>query len=368
MLLYKRYLLKKIVGYFFIIATILICLIWFTKVISFIKYITEKGISVFSFFHLFFLVLPSLTLLIIPISLFIAIIASYSSMKSHNEITILRNSGLNKIAIVKPAIFVSIILSLICFLITLYLMPMANKNLKTTLNSFGSDYANIMISPGIFESLNNLTIYVDGRDANNKLSGILLYENYNEENSVTMTAKEGDLIEEDGSILIHLRNGTLQKYNFAQRSSDILYFDEYVVNLSKNDTGNLPYIWRPSERTIYELLYPDRTQYEGDIELAVKMDNSFRVELHQRFTNPLFSIVLALIACAYALRGEFSRRASIKNNVYSIITASSFIAINMVSYNLMEKSRAYNILLYGNILFFTAFPIYMLQTNFTKPK
>ncbi|MDA0901802.1 MAG: LptF/LptG family permease, partial [Proteobacteria bacterium] len=69
MQLYKRYFLKKIASYFVAIATILICLIWFTKTVSFIKYITENGIKFSEFLYIFVLVLPWLVLLIIPISL-----------------------------------------------------------------------------------------------------------------------------------------------------------------------------------------------------------------------------------------------------------------------------------------------------------
>ncbi|MDA9231269.1 LptF/LptG family permease [Rickettsiales bacterium] len=359
MLIYKRYLLNKITSYFLMVVTVLTCLIWFTRAISFIKYITEKGISISSFLHLFILILPWLALLIIPISLFIAIISSYNKMIASNEITILKNSGLDKIKITKPALTIATLLCMFCYIISLYLMPMSNKLLRESRNNFQHNYANIMISPGIFESLNNITIYAKERNGNN-LSGILLYDNYSKENSLTLTAESGKLLYNNGEILMLLDKGSLQKFNFKERNSEILNFDNYVVNLSQNKNINNKHKWKASERYIDELTNIDKTKFSKK-ELA-----RFRVEIHQRFTYPLFSIILALIACSYALRGEFNRKGSPKNNIYSVITACCFIAITMASYDLMEKSAKYNILLYVNLIFFTIWPLYFLKNNFRK--
>lgn len=359
MLLYKRYLLNRVTGYFFVIATILICLIWFTRAISFIKYITEKGIGISSFLYLFVLILPWLALLIIPISLFIAILACFGRMNTSNEITILKSSGLDKIAIAKPVIYVALMLTIFCYTISFYLMPLSNKNLRIVRKNFQHNYANILISPGIFESLNDLTIYVKKRYGNNQLSGILLFDNYNKNNAITLTAQDGDLIENNGSILMRLKNGTLQKYNPVERTSQILNFDSYIVNLSQNQKEEDEYTWKASERYIGELLYPDKKKklFPGELD-------SFRVELHQRLTIPLFSVILALIACGYILKGEFNRKGNYMNNIYAVFVAGIFIGITMASYNLMEKRPAFAFLLYANFLFFTLFSFYLLKSNF----
>jgi lipopolysaccharide export system permease protein len=360
MLLYKRYLLGRISSYFLVVTTILICLIWFTRAVSFIKYITENGISISAFLYLFIMILPWLLLLILPISLFIAVLVSYGRMNASNEITTLKNSGLDKFSISKPAIKIAIYLSLFCYLISLYLMPMANKNLRMARNDFQHNYANIMISSGIFESLNNLTIYVSDRDENNNLSGILLYDNYNKDSSITLTARKGDLVKENGSLLMRLRDGSLQKYNFANKNSEILKFDSYVINLSKNKESDNTHVWKASERYIHELINPDT---EG---LHPKQFERFRVEIHQRFTYPLFSLILTLIACSYILKGEFNRRGNFGNNMKAIIVACIFISITMASYDLMEKSKNYTILLYANLAFFFFFCLRSLSQNKIK--
>lgn len=358
MLLYKRYLLKKVTGYFFVISIILVCLIWFTRAVSFVSYITEKGVGISAFLYIFVLILPWLSLLIIPISLFISVLTSYNRMISSNEITILKSSGLNKMSISTPAINISIIVTLLCYLISFYLMPLANKNLRLAKKDFQHNYTNILITPGIFESLNNITIYVKDRYKNNHLSGILLFNNYDKENAITLTAQDGDLVEDNGSILMRLKNGTLQKYNHKERTSQILNFDSYVVNLSENPEDKIEYVWKASERYINELIHPENNKNITKEELK-----SFQVEIHQRITYPLFSLVLVLIACAFVLKGEFSRRGNYFNNFEAVIAASAFIGITMASYSLMEKNISFVYLLYANIIIFSILPIYLLRNS-----
>ncbi|MFT6259343.1 MAG: lipopolysaccharide export system permease protein, partial [Rickettsiales bacterium] len=193
MKLYNLYFLRKIFLSFAVILGVLILLIWFSKAISLIKYITESGVSIVDFFNLFILILPQLLLIIAPISLFIAVLVAYSQMISHNEIVVLKNSGLDKLTLAKPAILIATICCLTCFLVSFFLMPYANKKLRTIRTDFQTNYANLLISPGIFENLNSLTIYAKNRDENNMLEGVLIYDNRNNDHSTTITSKSGNI-------------------------------------------------------------------------------------------------------------------------------------------------------------------------------
>ena len=121
-MLYFNYLFKKTLYQFLAIISILVSLIWFSRAISFMKYITENGISIGKFFYLFILILPWLLIFIVPISIFIAVIMVYGKMIKSNEITILKNSGLTKFQISKPIISLAILASIFCFIISFYLM------------------------------------------------------------------------------------------------------------------------------------------------------------------------------------------------------------------------------------------------------
>jgi len=353
-MLYSRYLLKKTATSFFGIITVLILLIWFSRAISFVKYITENGVELSQFFYLFILILPWLLIVILPISLFAAILLTFNRLIATNEISILKNSGLTKFQICKPVLKFSGIAFLFCLLISLYVMPYANKELRISRNNIKDNYANLSFNPQTFETLKNLTIYAKDRDENNRLSGIFIYDQRPETHSITITAKSGEIVVEDKSALLYMLDGTVQKYNYAEKKSEILHFDNYVFNLTETQKSDTTLSWKSQERYLSELINPkDEGLTQEDL-------NKFRSEIHERFVYPLLSPVFTLIALAFILSGQFSRRGNISNIIFAIMMATAFLAINIVSFGLIQSSAKFIFVPYLNSAIFIAVSSRML--------
>jgi lipopolysaccharide export system permease protein len=284
-----------------------------------------------------------------------AVLVAYNQMINHNEITILKNAGLDKLKLAKPAIYISSICCIICFLISFFLMPYSNKKLRSIRSDFQNNYANLLISPGIFEQLRSLTIYVKTKDNSNHLSGILIYDSRNPDYSTTITSKTGTINEENNLVLLYLKEGTVQRFSYKSKKSDILHFDSYVVNLSDNSNETtIGLKWKASERYINELLNP--TDKVSAKDLA-----EYYVELHQRITYPLLSLVLTLIACAFVLDGKFNRYGNLSHNLKAVFAAAGFVGLMMVSYNLISRKPQFVILLYLIILLFIIISVRILK-------
>jgi len=359
--LYSKYIFNKTLTAFFGISSILVCLIWFSKAISFVKYVTENGVKLSQFFYLFVLILPWILVFIIPISLFVAILIVYNRLIYSNEITILKNSGLTKLAISKPITRIVIFSSLFCYLISFYLMPYANKELRASRVNIMNNYASLAFNPQTFENINNLTIYASDRDEENNLFGIVINDQKNQDYSLTITATKGNIVNENKSVLLYMEDGTVQKHNNATKKSEILSFDNYVFNLTENKKNANKRRWKAKERYMSELLYP-----EDGIEENIL--NKFRAEIHERLTYPLFSIILPLIALSMVLYGSYNRRGNKKNIVMAIILAIAFISLIMTSYNIIEQSPKLVWIPYVIILAFGIFCAKMLNSNYRKIK
>jgi len=278
-------------------------------------------------------------------------------MLSHNEIVILKNAGLDNLQLARPAVTLALICCLICYFVSFFLMPFANKKLRTARTDFNQNYINLVISPGIFESLNRLTIYVRSRDENNKLSGILIYDGRNPEYYSTVTAKNGILNQgeqSDGLILLYLMEGTIEKSDRKTHKNDIIHFDSYVVNLSDNNRPAGDYTWKASERYIGELLHPDAKASDREL-------GSYYVELHQRITYPLLSLILVLIATATILNNKFSRSGNLSHSLKASLFAATFVVLFMFSYHLIEYSRKLTPIAYLNLLIFVMLSFYYLK-------
>jgi lipopolysaccharide export system permease protein len=350
---YSFYLTRKLIASFAVIITTLVLLIWFSKAMSFIKFVTDKGVQISDFLNLFLLILPWLLLIIVPIALFIAVLTTYNQMSNHNEITILKNSGLSNYSIAKPAINLAILCCIFCFFVSLFLMPLANKKLRFVKSDFRVNYANIIISPGIFENLNSLTLYVKDRDEQGNLLGVFIYDSRNSEYANIITSDSG-VMRQGKNVLLYLNRGTAQRFNYASRKTDVLNFDSYVVNLSDNNKASVNFRWKAQEMYVHELLNPSPEASEKDLA-------DYIVELHQRFTYPLFSVVLSLIAMSCLLNGKFSRYGNARHNVVAFIFAAIFIISTMFGYKVIEASPHLSFLLYLNLLIFVLVSLYFLK-------
>jgi lipopolysaccharide export system permease protein len=358
-MIYSRYILNKVgVGFLGFLA-VLVSLIWFSRAISFVRYITENGIELSKFFYLFILILPWLLLFIIPVSFFAAILVIYNRLIATNEIAILKNSGLTKTAISKPVASLAIGLSLFCFLIAFFIMPFANRELRLIRNDLKNNYANLAFNPKTFETFKNLTIYAKDRDENNKLFGILLHDERSNQYSLTITAKNGVITSNDYASLLYMEEGTVQKYNYAEKKSEILNFDTYVFNLTEGNSSKESWHWKPKERYLNELFFPE----DG---LDPEEMTEFRSEINQRFTYPLLSIVFAAIALAFVLRGGFNRGGNLFNTIVAIAMATVFLIITIASYKLIDISAKYIFMLYLNFAIFFVISLKILKDNYRK--
>lgn len=357
MKLYNRYIFSKILTAFLGLAAIFILLIWFSRAISFVKYITDNGIELSQFFYLFILILPWLLLFIVPISVFAAILLIYNRLISNNEITILKNSGLTKFEIGKPAIILGAACSVFCFYISFYLMPYANKELRISRTNFSNNYASLKINPQSFENLKNLTIYAQSRDEENNLSGILINDKRSD-SALTITAQSGSIIIEDNSALLYMKNGTIQKSDYNQNKSDIIYFEDYVFNLSENNSKETAKRWKAKERFLNELINPnDDSEYQDLID--------YNTELHQRLTYPLLPLIFSIIALSCILRDNFNRRGNSSNIILAITMAIIFLTANITGYKLITKQPWLAPLLYANVALFAVTGINLLNRNST---
>lgn len=361
--LYEKYIFNKTLQGFASILFLLVSLIWFSKTISFVKYITENGIELSQFLFLFILILPWLLMFIIPISLFAAILIVFNRLNSNNEIAILKNAGLVNMKISKPALKVAFYAALFCFFISFFLMPYSNKKLRLTRIDFENNYSNISFSEGVFENLKSLTIYVREKDKNGQLFGILLHDERQEEYSMTITSESGNLSFENDNLLLYMQKGTVQRFNKIERKSEFLTFDDYVFNLSENnDAEKRSMRWKPKERYINELLYPK----EGENTTKEDMDK-YKAEIQQRITYPLMSITMSLIALSALLSGNFNRKGSNLNIFLAISSSILFLMTTISIYRIIESKPHLTILLYLTYTFFIAISVkILLSKKYTK--
>ena len=312
---------------FFVTLLLLISVIWFSKTISFIKYITENGVDAYKFFALFILILPSFMIYLIPISLFIAVLVSLNKMMVHNEISIFRNSHLSDSKISAPIIKISIYMSILSLLIYFFIAPFSNQKLSVERNNIKNNYSNISFKEGVFENLKDITIFVNKKEGSTNFRGIVLNDNRNKEVDITIISESGYLVVEEGSLMLLMHDGQIQRYSRKEMETSTLRFDQYAFNLSEDGKVTHDRKWKMREVGIFDLI-AKRIIAQGD------QKHSIDVEIHKRISISLMSIAITLISLMFMMSKEFSRR----GNMYSIIC--SVICVIIFSITLIALIRA----------------------------
>lgn len=355
-MLYQKYILRNISFHLIGVLAILILLIWFSRAVTFIEFITENGVEISQFFYLFILILPWISVYIIPISIFVALLISINRLTTSNEIIVLKNCGLSNFQITKFALYLSFIVMIFCYVNSFYLMPYANKKLRISRSEINNNYANLSFNPQTFETFKETTFFTQKRDKDNNLYGIFIHNNKSKDYSITITAKSGKLKVEENSALLFLSEGTLQRFNYASKKTEILSFDSYVFNLNENQQEFSGYKWKPNERYFHELFNTQPNISDTDLQ-------KIRSEIHGRILNPLMVINLTIFALAFLIRGTFKRRGNLLYNAYSIASGILVLSLNVVSLKMSENSANLAIIPYLNFLIFFMIGIYLLNSN-----
>lgn len=317
--------------------------LWLTRAIRFLKYITEDGVKLSVFLKLSLYILPSLLLVIIPLSVFLTAIITYNKLIENRELIILQGTGLKKLSLITPAMTVASISVIICYFITLFFMPFANRGIRNIREEIKNNYSSIMLEKNTFNKLRNITIYTKDKDDDGNLFGVLIYDNqaYNiidkDKKHTLIYAKRGSVKKSN----LELFEGNIQKFNNVNDEiPEFLYFDNYQLNLSEYNVKKIKFVLKLSDMYLHELF----NIYKNGDDFFTKQQ--IFSEIDYRFTFPLFSIILTLIGSSFILYGGFQRTGKNKNIINSSVAVIIFFLLSMYLYKLSENTIIANYILY----------------------
>jgi len=305
---YERYLLAHLLWPTVLVTAALTGIVWLTQVLRFIDFMLNRGLTLGDFLFLTGLMLPALLLIILPIALCIAVIFTYNRLTADSELIVLHAVGVSKLQLAKPVMAMGLACALICYILALYLMPVANRHFQDIRTFFRDKYASVLLEEEVFNTpIDGITVFVRSRDADNTLHGVLLHDNRNAAETITMIADRGRMEQTPTGPRFYLEQGVRQQYKSSAVSW--LTFDNYAIDIAffAQDVVRRR---DPDERTIGELF--ERDGVTGPEAAAM------RAEAHHRLTWPALAFALPLMAVAFLFSGEFNRRGQWRR----IVTAS----------------------------------------------
>ncbi len=302
--LIERYIFRRALVAFLATLTVLTGVVWVTQALRQLDLVTAKGQAIGAYLAITGLALPFLVLLIAPFAVVIAAIVTLATLNADSELVVMQASGASRWRTLKPILAIGVAVGALAAFLTFWAAPAGLKQVREALTQVRIDLVASIVRPGRFIEIDDgLTFHIRDRGADGGISGIVLDDERDPERSMTYLANGGHIVEALDRTLLVMSNGTIQRRIRKDGSLSIVRFDAYAFDLSNLIPEETAPVYRPSERTIFELVSLD----EAD-PYVQKNRGRFRAELHDRLSQPLYPVAFALLVFLFLGEPRTSRQ------------------------------------------------------------
>lgn len=336
----NRYILWQCLSLMVFVTAALSAAVWLAQSLRLIDLIVNRGLSIEIFLYMALLLLPRFFEVVLPIGAFIAVLFVFNRLISESELVVMRAAGLGPLDLARPVFILAGIAFAMLFSLSAYFLPAANREFKDLQFEIRNRFVSALLQEGSFTPISDkLTIYIASRNERGEVVGILINDDRDRGQPVTILAERGAFADTaDGSRIIMV-NGSRQRYDRATGKLSILTFDRYTLDLDMLRDAPGVRFRGPEERFLGELFWPPPN-------LDRLNRRSFLVEAHERLVIPLsvFSFVMIPLACL--LSGEFNRRGQLRRVLLAIALALAFQVLDLAVKNLAARHPAAIVLMY----------------------
>jgi lipopolysaccharide export system permease protein len=278
--------------------------VWLSQGLRMLDMVVNRGQTAGTFLELAIFVLPSLLTIVLPISLFCATLYTLNRLYTDSEVVVMWSAGLSRWSIATPILVLSLILTLIGYVLSLYLMPLGYRAMKDKVYEIRADIATGLFREGAFTyPSKGLAVFVREVTQDGELRGIFIQDTRSSKDAGTYMAESGRLVRTARGPMLIMRNGTLIRSQ--KQAGDNPIFVEFAEHqyLPEEFASTRRPLREYNERYLPELLHPN-------MKIPWERQNRGRLisEGHMRLATPLYNIALPMIAVALLLCGAFNRR------------------------------------------------------------
>ncbi len=349
---FNIYIIKEILFSFLLLVTLLTGILWLGQGLRHIDLLTSDNISFVSYLSYIIMLVPKITTLTIPVSLFITVLVSINRIRTDSELLILWASGESNISILlKPILLITLSVFFAYLIITLTITPFSLNEIRQKIIEIRSSGINssILQERKFISPTDKLTIFIQERDGN-EIDNLLIHDLKNIDKPQTYIAQKGKFIAEGNTKLLRLFNGNIQIFNKSEQRISEVGFDTYDLDLS-------PYSKIESSHRYSDELFT-REIYKNLKGKSVSEFSDYEreqfAEINNRIISPLYLICLSILPLLILNKLKSPNSSS----VYTI-SIISFIALLT---KILEISMANLLIENNNLIYLNYFlPIFILS-------
>jgi lipopolysaccharide export system permease protein len=302
MRLIDRYLLRQLLGPVILATLALTGVALLSQTLSGLDLIVNQRQSALVFLKVTLLAMPQLINMVLPIAVFVAALVALNRLHTEQEIVVCFAGGMSRWRVISPAMRLACTVAFIALVMNLWVQPAAYREMRNELFQIRTDLASTLVREGEFtEPAPGLTVYAQGVDGAGNLENLFIHQTKPDGSATTYTAQEGRIARSQGRPVLLMKNGSNQEFS-SKGVLNYLTFDEYIFDLTSLTSGDELVHYKPSDRYLHELFFPDLQQ---EWERRNQLD--LLAEGHARIATPLYNIAFMAMALSAIIGGGFSR-------------------------------------------------------------
>ncbi|MBZ6068123.1 LPS export ABC transporter permease LptF [Aeromonas schubertii] len=285
-----RYLFKETLKTQLAVLFVLLLIFVSQQFIKIISDAAEGSVPTQLVSTLLWLNLPNMALLMLPISLFLAILFAHGRFYAESELTVMHAVGFSHRFVMRNAMILALVTALVAVANTLWVAPYAKEREYQVMDQFKSDPGVSLLQEGRFLELDKgrSVAYIQELNGRGTELGKVFLLQHGEGSTPPslVVADTGEItIDKEGLQWLTLKDGTRYEGNFSGKAFRISDFGSYGVVIRQRDLETSQR--KSSAKSTDELL-------RGDL------DNELMAELQWRLSLPLSIPVLTFLVVPLA--------------------------------------------------------------------
>ncbi|WP_312813610.1 LptF/LptG family permease [Brevundimonas sp.] len=267
-----------------------------------LEVIVERGQSLWVMTKLTLLALPQLLAVILPIGLFVGALIALTRLQRDQELIAAAAAGMNRSALIRPAMMIALIVTAAGLLTTTLLQPWGQQESRRQAFAIRTDLAALLVEEGRFvQGPDGLAVYTQQIEQNGLLRNLFVY--IDDGKTVTSwDAETARFTRIDGIPVLTMQKGSMQRYS-SRGVLNHLSFDNYAIDLTPYARGTDRNIrFKASDLWMNQLFAPTE-----DIIKMAGTRGELAAEGHSRIVSPFYAIVAMAFALSAIMGGAFSR-------------------------------------------------------------
>ncbi|MCA8907481.1 MAG: LptF/LptG family permease [Rhodospirillaceae bacterium] len=268
--------------------------------------IIEHGLPLTVFGQLVVFMVPTMLVIMLPITLAGSVLFIYGKLTEDSEVTVAKACGVSQLKLAVPALIAALVGTAISYTMAFTMIPQSIQVFRDVRQELRNTRVDTLLQAGVFnEVVPGLTIYFAEHSDDGVLSHILIHDQRSDQRPTTVVAARAVLAQTLDALTVQLQDGLIQRQAPGEQELSTINFDAYTFDVDLDDlisSGSMNDI-AVQELPTEELLWPPPEIEPGSTDYRERL-----AEGHQRIATPLLCITLTLIATAGAVAGTHQRR------------------------------------------------------------